>query len=1248
MGRKPNLTEVLREIFALSGNKCAFPNCNHQLINEEGIYVAQICHIEAANPKGQRYNPDQNDEERRYASNLLLLCHEHHKVTDDVTKYTVDVLKQMKKEHEDKYRKSPYIVDENIIKKIVTDLRIKLDELIDTSSNTNTIVRNVDQKLDQLIQQVSAFSTVDNEKLYIAELDAIKELRKQGKVNTVIEMLLNYKTRNWPNLTPETKYKVIGNLANCYLALNKKKEYYEVTKELDYINLETPESISLRILGCAVVEDYVGFDALFEKAVSIASNNVNLWVAYIIRHKENKTTEQLLSAIPTSVVESGNITFHIGQLTIEEGRKKEGIELIKKAISKLDPSEERLGDSSALIATYLIQDLVQPQKFLFNTYTEEETMDLIEARNLLTESWDHIKNTELASSKSYIILNRGVVNKILGRKDEAITDFQKAFELSAEFKAYQNLLIMYIDIGNLSAAEALLSNPNFTTELSEEEKEINKTFRARFLIQQGKFKEAIEYLEALITKEAEAVSNRDLYGIIIATCLHHKLIEEAKYYVAKLINAFPEDPNGYIFSGIINLKMDKIKALEDFDKAASLLKDSSPINLFSELASGYSDLGEYEKAIPQYEKIANKSVYNDFTKGLIYALYQAGYLDKSLNLANKLYETYQSEPFLAEIIGNIYNETKRFDEAIRITESFHEKSTGNMKDFFSFRLAKMYSYRNDWSSVRRTINHVQSFRQFSLDNIFALAYLLLKSGEKDKAMIIAYEARTKYYDHSEAHLKYINLSVGGDDKHSDLFPDVVTIDCAIFLKTENGNDECYLITEKNTRGENVLKPSDNFAQKLIGKKVGDELVLRKGFGIDYKVSVTGIMTIYVHAFRESLRLFETRFAGMHGVGVFRANPGQPDDQIEQVVKGSTLSTIEFKKQVDDIYSKRIATIGVVSGLFKRNVVRQWMIFLTSQEVNIYAYSQNEFPVFQNTIEKSNPLVLDITSLLTNFFMLPDAILFPLSHKEIYVVQSTIDELQEFHDEMKMNVDNGMLSLGYQDGQMVSHSMTANDVIKQLQKISDIIQWCKNNVQITSPSNLIKIKRNDRQKRAQLFGDCFYDSALLARELNATMISDDDTFKKLLTSEYGVNSFSTFQLALSEVQKGRISNDSFEKFTIQLIICNYVYLPINAEILWKIFDLSGFMIRKPFTTALKGLHIMVPEIIAAVISAFFKKLYLEAGLTTTREQTVLSVIGEIHLRPDFQHLKKLIAVFVKNDFKLMQPAQKSIVQLLNCF
>ncbi len=97
--------EVLRELFLKSGNVCAFPNCLHPIVDTNGVYVAQLCHIEAASEGGQRFNKNQTNEQRRQFENLLLMCHRHHKETDDVVKFDVAKMREIKRKHEAKFEK---------------------------------------------------------------------------------------------------------------------------------------------------------------------------------------------------------------------------------------------------------------------------------------------------------------------------------------------------------------------------------------------------------------------------------------------------------------------------------------------------------------------------------------------------------------------------------------------------------------------------------------------------------------------------------------------------------------------------------------------------------------------------------------------------------------------------------------------------------------------------------------------------------------------------------------------------------------------------------------------------------------------------------------------------------------------------------------------------------------------------------------------------------------------------------------
>jgi hypothetical protein len=122
MARRWVKVETLRALFARSGNVCAFPACDHPLIQDETTFVGEVCHIEAAMPGGERFNPQQTEDERRSFENLLLLCHRHHVVTDDAERYTVGVLREMKASHAEAHSGRRFKVEERALERITKDI----------------------------------------------------------------------------------------------------------------------------------------------------------------------------------------------------------------------------------------------------------------------------------------------------------------------------------------------------------------------------------------------------------------------------------------------------------------------------------------------------------------------------------------------------------------------------------------------------------------------------------------------------------------------------------------------------------------------------------------------------------------------------------------------------------------------------------------------------------------------------------------------------------------------------------------------------------------------------------------------------------------------------------------------------------------------------------------------------------------------------------------------------------------------
>jgi len=105
---------VLKTLFALSGNRCAFPGCNQRLVVEAGDgsdtakVGGDIAHIVPHGDEGPRSDPTFPREKLNEHENLILLCPNCHRAKVDMFphQYNVQVLRQMKRDHEAQFQQA--------------------------------------------------------------------------------------------------------------------------------------------------------------------------------------------------------------------------------------------------------------------------------------------------------------------------------------------------------------------------------------------------------------------------------------------------------------------------------------------------------------------------------------------------------------------------------------------------------------------------------------------------------------------------------------------------------------------------------------------------------------------------------------------------------------------------------------------------------------------------------------------------------------------------------------------------------------------------------------------------------------------------------------------------------------------------------------------------------------------------------------------------------------------------------------
>lgn len=201
---------TLKRLFLLSCNQCAAPDCEKSLeARDEKTIIAKICHIEAASSDGPRYNSTMTDDERRDFDNLILLCDECHSIIDNKDNediYTVDLLKQWKRDHENKCRQQLLSKKPTLLNQAIN--AIASIDLDNNNDNDSLNAFNIDKKIKHNAIKEYKYIIEEYSKYYGKLNSLYDELEKQGSFKK--EKLL----RNIRNLYLNIKGKFVNGQEN--------------------------------------------------------------------------------------------------------------------------------------------------------------------------------------------------------------------------------------------------------------------------------------------------------------------------------------------------------------------------------------------------------------------------------------------------------------------------------------------------------------------------------------------------------------------------------------------------------------------------------------------------------------------------------------------------------------------------------------------------------------------------------------------------------------------------------------------------------------------------------------------------------------------------------------------------------------------------------------------------------------------------------------------------------------------------
>ena len=630
--------KTIKQLFALSRNKCTFKNCYEKMVNDQNIVVGEICHIEAKNSKEKRFNPEQGDDDNRSFDNLILLCRNHHiEIDNNINTYTVEYLKQIKKDHlenkeQDKrsfseeelkiifeqyniayYKKNPISIIPNYdIKKLIgrTDMLDKLHKML--TENKSAILMNGIGGIGKTTVALAYCNTEKYKQDYqnIVWVTLTQSL-KESIINTFIDKDIDFKydekedtDKNFNHLL-NTLRNIIGNNLLVLDNANNDKEIIENKQSLEDTNWKI-----LLTTRCLLDDEYtIKVDKLSEEdAVKVFLQYCKVedmeTLKKLLKHIDYHTllTELLAKTLKRSPLLDINKLYEIiKSQDISAPRIKKEIPIGSHAeYSKAAKKEEEL--YTYILNIFELENMSEKENEYLRYFSilpsvEIPIIDLYKFFGITEEKEIEFEDTlNSLVQKGWIQEN----NKTYKMHQIIQTVIREKLQPNAE-----NCKDIIIYIGNLLSYK-LVENPFTRNEIVPFAENIWNSI----------YDEKNE--QNILTKNLAALSNNlaELYRYIGSYYKSLKYHEKSITITVKVLS--PDHPA--LATSYNNIAL-TYKALGNFEKALEYQKKSITIRekvlepdhpdlatSYGNIALTYIDLGKYEKALEYSKKSISTSL----------------------------------------------------------------------------------------------------------------------------------------------------------------------------------------------------------------------------------------------------------------------------------------------------------------------------------------------------------------------------------------------------------------------------------------------------------------------------------------------------------------------------------------------------------------------------------------------------------------------------------------------------------------
>ena len=1119
------------------------------------------------------------------------------------------------------------------------------------NSNNNSIVLINDLKgdLSSLINQQADIKNIHN-----SQIEHGRELILKGQFNLALDYFLRLKKELWDTAEYKIKYRILANigLANYELENSKDSAKYFINA-LRFRASDNDQSLALAGLGYELVDDYDRAKDLAKQALQLNPGN-SIANGLIIRiNADNYTLEELTNLVDSPYRDDVNVLAALGNAALDKDKLTESEEYFKRALEVAEGNTKRL--KLALSSALLKPFTNNVPLFLIGQFDREKQKKIEQAVELLTDILDKtIPNPDLISKIQLdAIINRSGAYWLLDKRDEPIRDIEIALQTKLEnsqmIRQYADLLYrsgsIEKAISELREIAAELQNPEAALDL------------ANILVDRNSFHEAEELLDQIIEQDLDSKRKSKAQQTKISLYIKSGKLQEAKLLCEQIIEGEPNNIINLVqYIYILNSANEKDPQIGNIINRyrESLDIDSLDVISLYSLARLYADFKYFRDAASIYEKLADTTLDNELTGRLLYAYFYSGNLKSALTLCEQIMARSGKNLSIAKMTSYIYEYVGDLDKARQVCQSILKYFPDNIS--IQLRLAVINRRTYNFEDLDSFLDSDINLDDLTLNDCKELIRLYKLRNKLQCAAEILYKTRRNFYQDSWVHVYYFSSYIKGISSVSGEFNFLSVINnCGVLLKDQFDSENWYIIDDMpdSESNRNEISSQHPLYKKLLGKKAGDEIIVRKGFQGKGKITKTivAITDKYFAAKEHSARIIEESDDLEDFMSFKITNVDEINEQSEIfILYSQTIQNNESHfKELYSYYSLGKLTFGGLAKVANnQNPIDLWLNLAFKKDYSIFCYRnpRENYKSSFSYLEKGGLIIIDIISLLTLYHLgIADEAVKALG--KFGISQSTFDLFNLLIHKLQEQTCNEYIHIDISMGFPIFDGHFPDEPAQLKAHFEQIVEWIKINCCILTSDKALDLNQQSKDERNEAIGTSFVDTVLLASEPNCILLSEDQSVRNLAYLESGTKGVWS-QIVLSYCYAhNHIDLSKYFDAYLYLINWGYEFLFMDTNLLIEGAKRADWKSQKPYTTLLEhlGNSQATEDYFTSVATDFIYKLYTEDILPHYRDTLIFELLKSITNKKSQNNILRQLIPKIKQKFYLLSANYDEILSLI---